>query len=219
MTENMASKAWDWSLVPTDSWNEVSDEFLPVALRWKKLQKRTVLDLGCGRGRHSTFLAEMGFEVTAVDLSPAEIDQLKKQAQQKNLDRNIKTLVCDMRELPFSKGAFDCVLVFNSIYLTDYDGLKTTIASITDFLTDSGQVYITFVSKSSEAFTNPANKLVDDFTIIKTQGIEKGIPHTYLDYNDILKLMPDYQILKIQHIQGFSTSGTNFRYFVEAAKK
>ena len=219
MTENMESKAWDWSLVPTDSWNEVSDDFLPVALRWKKLQKRTVLDLGCGRGRHSIFLAETGFEITAVDLSPAEIDQLRKQAQQKNLDRNIETLVCDMRELPFSKRTFDCVLAYNSIYLTSYDGLKTTIASITDLLTDSGQVYITFVSKSGGALTNPAHKVIDDFTIIKTQGTEKGMHHTYLDYSDILKLMSDYQILKIQHIQGFSTSGANFRYFVEAAKK
>jgi len=219
MTENMESKAWDWSLISEDSWNEVSDEFLPVALRWKKLEKRTVLDLGCGRGRHSIFLAEMGFTVTAVDLSPEGIDQLEKRARQKNVDTNIKTLVCDMLELPFDTGAFDCVLAFHSIYHTDYEGLKNICTNITDYLNDSGQVFITFNSKSKQPFTNPIYKKIDDFTVIKTQGIEKGIPHTYLDYDEILNLMSDYQILKIQHIQDFRSRGTSFHYFVEAVKK
>ena len=219
MTGNIESRAWDWSLVPPDSWTEVSDEFLPVALRWKKLQKRTVLDLGCGRGRHSLFLAAMGFEVTAVDLSSQGIDQLEKQARRLNLDKNIKTLVCDMLELPFNKGTFDCVLAFNSIYHTDYTGLKIIVANIADFLTNSGQLYVTFSSKHSPSYTSPTNRVVDNFTIIKTQGIETGIPHTYLDYDDILNLMSDFRILKILHIQGFSARGTSFHYFVEAEKK
>ncbi len=219
MTENIESKAWDWSLVSKNSWNQVSDEFLPVSLRWKMLGKRTVLDLGCGRGRNSIFLAEMGFKVTAVDLSPEGIEQLEKEAQRKKVNSNINTLVCDMLELPFSKGAFDCVLAFNSIYHTDYEGLKTIITNITNYLNDSGQVFITFNSKSKQPFTNPENKTINNFTIIKTQGIEKDIPHTYLDYDNILKLMSDYHILKIQHIQDFYSRETGFHYFVEASKK
>ena len=219
MAEHLDSKAWDWSLVPADSWNKVSDEYLPVAFRWKQLQKRTVLDLGCGRGRHSIFLAQLGFEVTAVDLSPEGIDQLQTQAKQLNLNKNIKTLVCDMLELPFGKGTFDCVLAFNSVYHTDYSGLIKIIDNITSYLADSGQLYITFSSKSSQSYNSPANKKIDNFTIVKTQGIEKGIPHTYLDHDEIAKLMSGYRILKIQHIQSFLTGIIDFRYFVEAEKK
>jgi 2-polyprenyl-3-methyl-5-hydroxy-6-metoxy-1,4-benzoquinol methylase len=49
----IGSKGWDWSLISEDYWNKVSDEFLPVALRWKNLRKKTVLDIGCGRGRNA----------------------------------------------------------------------------------------------------------------------------------------------------------------------
>ena len=182
MTENIKSKAWDWSSVPENSWDRVSDEFLPVALRWKNMGKQTVLDIGCGRGRHSLYLAEMGFKVTATDLSPEGIVQLNKQARQKNLEDNISTLVCDMLDLHFDKGQFDCVLAFNSVYHTDYSGLKGIIAKITGFLSDSGNLFIAFNSKSNKTYGDPANQRIDEFTVIKTQGMETGVPHTYLEY-------------------------------------
>jgi trans-aconitate methyltransferase len=36
--------------------------------------RRTVVDMGCGTGRHSAFLAERGFDVIGVDSSPAMLD-------------------------------------------------------------------------------------------------------------------------------------------------
>ncbi len=219
MADNIESKAWDWSLVSAESWNEVSEEFLPIALKWKNLGKHAALDLGCGRGRHSLFLAGMGFEVTAVDLSPEGISQLREQARREKLEKNITALVCDMLELPFSPGQFDCVIAFHAIYHTDYRGLKTVVSGITEFLEDSGRLFTTFNSKSSPSFTNPAFEHVDDYTIIKSQGLEKGIPHAYLDYDDILKLLADFRILKIQHIRDFPPRGNGTHYFVEAEKK
>lgn len=218
MTDNIESKAWNWSIVPDNSWNKVSDEFLPVALRWQNLGKRTVLDIGCGRGRHALHLAEMGFKVTATDLSSDGITQLNEQARQKNLEYNIDTLVCDMLGLPFEKGQFDCVLAYHSVFHTDYSGLKNIIDNITHYLTDSGSLYITFNSKANRAYRDPANHRIDDYTIIKTQGFEKGIPHTHLEYEDVVALLSDYKILKIQHIEDFYHRGDSFHYFVEAEK-
>jgi 2-polyprenyl-3-methyl-5-hydroxy-6-metoxy-1,4-benzoquinol methylase len=37
-----------------------------------------VLDLGCGPGRHSIFLAERGFSVTAVDNAPTALEMLER---------------------------------------------------------------------------------------------------------------------------------------------
>jgi SAM-dependent methyltransferase len=218
MPDHIASKAWNWEMVPSNTWNEVSDEFLPVALRWQKLGKHTVLDLGCGRGRHSIFLAEMGFNVTAVDLSPEGIAQLRQVAAEQKLN-NIRTLVCDMLELPFDKESFDCVLAFHSIFHTDYRGLKSVIADITRFLKPSGQLFVTFGSKSNPSFKNPANRVVDDFTVIKTERLEVGVPHTYLDYADIPPLLSAYRLLKVRFIQGYYGSSYSCHYFVEAEKK
>ena len=39
-------------------WLDVSEEFLPVALKWRE-QFHSILDIGAGKGRHSIFLQRM----------------------------------------------------------------------------------------------------------------------------------------------------------------
>jgi len=43
------------------------------------------LDLACGTGRNALFLAERGFEVDAVDISPAGLAQARRAAREKGL--------------------------------------------------------------------------------------------------------------------------------------
>ena len=37
-----------------------------------------ILDLACGKGRHSIYLNELGYEVTGVDLSPRSIEYARQ---------------------------------------------------------------------------------------------------------------------------------------------
>ena len=61
-------KGWDWDAVKSESWNEISEEFLPVALSWVR-KYHSVLDIGTGKGRHTFFFAKNGFKASAIDLS------------------------------------------------------------------------------------------------------------------------------------------------------
>lgn len=65
-----------------------------------------MLDLACGKGRHSKTLASMGFQVTGVDISADSIEYAK-QYEAANLDFYIH----DMR-LPFWGNYFDYVFNF-----------------------------------------------------------------------------------------------------------
>jgi SAM-dependent methyltransferase len=217
--KSVKSKGWDWSQVHESYWSEVSDELLPVAMRWKELGKKTALDIGCGRGRHSLFLAELGFDVTAADISPEGIDQLEKEAKKRKLDGKIKTVVCDMLELPFADSSFDCVVGFHSIFHTDYTGLETVISKITAMLKKSGRLYITLNSKSNPSFRDSDNTVIDDYTVIRNFGIEKGIPHTFVEHDDIIKLLADYKIIKMQQIHNYFEDFISIHFFVEAEKK
>lgn len=63
-----------------------------------------ILDIACGEGRHSIQLADKGFDVTGIDLSPLSIAVAKKWEQPK-----LHFYVHDMR-MPFCVNYFDYAL-------------------------------------------------------------------------------------------------------------
>src|SRR5437764_346742 len=66
-----------------------------------------VLDLGCGTGRHSLWLAAGGAVVTAVDFSEGMLTE----ARRKPGAESVRFLVHDLHEpLPFADGTFDRVV-------------------------------------------------------------------------------------------------------------
>src|SRR5690625_5115337 len=56
-----------------------------------------ILDLGCGRGRHSIALARRGYQVTGIDLSKEVVGKAEEIAEEAGL-RNVTFLTGDMRE-------------------------------------------------------------------------------------------------------------------------
>lgn len=67
----------------------------------------SVLDLGCGTGRHALWMAATGAVVTGVDFS----EQMLAEARRKPGAATIRFLRCDLHEpLPFRDGAFDLVV-------------------------------------------------------------------------------------------------------------
>ena len=63
------------------------------------------LDLGCGNGRNSLYLAANGFDVTAWDKNPASISNLERIRQAEGLE-NLRTAIKDLNALSFD-GEYD----------------------------------------------------------------------------------------------------------------
>jgi tellurite methyltransferase len=64
-------------------------------------EKGKALDIGCGEGRNAIYLAKMGFDTTAFDISVSGIEKLKLVSKEQNLKINSK--VCDMRNFEFKE--------------------------------------------------------------------------------------------------------------------
>lgn len=71
------------------------------------------LDLACGPGRHALWLAEHGWDVTAVDSSRAGIEILRKRAEERGV--RVHSLVADLErhEFVISAASFDLIVVVN----------------------------------------------------------------------------------------------------------
>ena len=67
-----------------------------------------ILDVGCGDGRHSLFLANLGFQVDAFDISENGINKINFLRDKYNL--TINTTVCDILEYDF-KHKYDLIII------------------------------------------------------------------------------------------------------------
>ncbi len=92
------------------------------ALRYKK--SGTVLDLGCGSGRHSLFFAKKGFRVVAVDNRSENLAALKELARLQKLPIIVKQE--DVITYP-SKKKFDIVLSNMVLHFLPYKNQKGAI--------------------------------------------------------------------------------------------
>lgn len=71
-----------------------------------------VLDVGCGGGFVSEFLAKKGAIVTGMDLSRAALDRAASHAKGVGLD-SIRYIFGSATELPFARDSFDAVVCFD----------------------------------------------------------------------------------------------------------
>lgn len=67
-----------------------------------------ILDVGCGDGRHSLYLAGFGFQVDAFDISVNAINKINYMKKRSNL--NINTYVCDVLDFKF-KYKYDLIII------------------------------------------------------------------------------------------------------------
>lgn len=74
----------------------------------KVVKPGKTLDLGCGNGRNSVYLAANGYDVTAWDKNPMSIANVERIKAQEELD-NLQAKVVDLNSLTF-KGEYDFIL-------------------------------------------------------------------------------------------------------------
>lgn len=104
-------------------------KLLPDILAKFNLKPNTILDVACGEGTFAIKMAEKGYEVTGIDLSPEMLQIARKKAQQENMKIDFRQ--GDMRELSFD-SSFDLVTCwFDSLnYLLDLDDLEKTFCGV-----------------------------------------------------------------------------------------
>lgn len=72
-----------------------------------------VLDVGCGEGKNTVFLARIGAYVSAVDISEAA---LKNAVRTWPTSSNVEWHLADIRKFTLKPGAFDIVLLYGILH-------------------------------------------------------------------------------------------------------
>lgn len=164
--------------------NNEASAFLSALLRTIDLPVGSqVLDLACGRGRHSVWLSERGFDVLGVDLSNKSIEDAKKMENE-----DLHFAVRDMRD---SHGSETFDAVFNLFTSFGYFDIKAdnelVLSRVYQALKPGGYFILDYLN-AHQVVTNLVHsekKTVDDVVfsierdtvdnqIVKTIEVEDG---------------------------------------------
>ncbi len=203
--------------------DEEAEFFISNLIKFLDLPKGDkVLDLACGKGRHSVYLNKLGYNVTGVDLSENSIS-LAQQHQNPGLSFMVK----DMRNA-FTSSEFKCIFnLFTSFgYFNSTDENLKVLRAIEQMLEPKGTFVIDFMNankviknlvkeevKSIDGINFQIHRFVKNEVIHKQIEFEdNGETHTYIEkvqaltLNDFEQLMEQTN-LNIKHIFGdFSLS-------------
>ena len=163
------------------NYDEAAD-FMKNLTRFLNLKKGDkIMDLACGKGRHSKYLNKLGYDVTGVDLSPNSIAYAKKYE-----NTSLSFAVHDMC-LPYP-DRFDAVLnLFTSFgyFETENDNIRT-IKAIKEELKPNGFGVIDFLNSSylKNHLVKENTKTVEGITFHIKRKIENGYIVKTISFKD-----------------------------------
>ncbi|OBZ12386.1 MULTISPECIES: class I SAM-dependent methyltransferase [Bacillales] len=182
----------DYMLVYKHRNYEDANKEVRKMIAWLKLKEgANVLDIGCGMGRHALALADFGYTVTGMDLSPI----LLEEADRHDGSGLVKWVQGDMRELPFEEGCFDATVnLFTSFgYFTAEEDNVSVIRHIRRVLRTGGSFLIDFLNPTyveqtlvpySERRDEECGVLIEEVRSIRDGWVQKEITVSSSQSND-----------------------------------
>lgn len=111
-----------------------------------------ILDIGAGAGEYSLHLAQQGYDVTAVELSPANIAAFQKKIKPEHPVRLLQGNALDLSA--FENASFDVVLLMGPLYhLSSATDRDRAIAEAKRVCKLDGVVFFAFISNDMVVLT------------------------------------------------------------------
>ena len=139
--------------------------------KYSEIPISSVLDLGCGTGGHSIRLAEKGYEITGIDISPSMLSHALQKAKERNL--NIRFHLSSIIDLDLKKEFDYSIMMFAVLgYHYKNNEILSALKNIRRHLKNSGVLVF-------DVWYGPAvlNQKPSDKFFIKKEG-EKQVIRT-----------------------------------------
>lgn len=182
--------------------------FLEAVQLFKNQGYNKVLDIGCGYGKNSIYLAENGFSVYSIDISSQAIEWLKTYIEKKSIN-NITVLKGDINNLPFENNYFDAIICLSVLHHQCIKQIENSISEIYRVLKPEGCLIFDFMSIEDDSYG--LGEEIEANTFVGSREGEEDIPHHYTDIDELNILFKNFYEIKIQ--------ANEYRIFIDAANE
>ena len=149
-----------------------------VELFFNEINKKEVLEIGCGTGHWTSFLSELGLKVTGIDIS----EKMLEKAKSKNIP-NATFEVHDATNLPFANESIENIVCITSLEFIE--NKEKALKEMHRVLKKNGTILIGTLNKDSEWYTvNKDNEIFNSADLY--------------DYNSLYKAMSLFGAAQIQ---------------------
>ncbi|MBU7042946.1 MAG: methyltransferase domain-containing protein [Theionarchaea archaeon] len=166
-------------------------EMKSIAALFKRKSCERILDIGCGTGRHTVYLAQNGFEVYGLDSSPTALKYTRDMLSSHDLSAHLT--LHDMVSLPYDDDYVDAVICIQVIHHNTMDKIRKTVQEINRVLKMNGLVWITVPISKNEPSTH--QKEIEPDTFIPQDGLERGLPHHYFTRQELILLFEEFTVI------------------------
>jgi len=149
-----------------------------------KKEVETVLDLGCGNGRHAIYFAREGLKASGIDVSEQAINWAIDWAQRENLDIDFR--VGDIADLPYADASFDVVVSHGVLDHVRVDLARAAVKEVRRTLRKSGLFYCDL--RCSDDFEYGTGTEVETNTFVVERGYEQGLVQHFFTLDEIKAL-------------------------------
>lgn len=160
-----------------------AEDFIKKITTFLEFPKNTkILDLACGKGRHSITLNKLGFDVLGIDLAEASIEYAKQFEND-----TLKFEVHDMRDV-YHKNEFDAVFnLFTSFgYFEKYEDNFKVFEAVKEQLKSTGIFVFDYLNaeKVVSQMIPYEEKEIDGILFKITKSVENGFIKKEIDFQD-----------------------------------
>ena len=216
----MGSGQHPWELAwRSGRWPGVSRP-LPAVVEFasylRKNGMKRILDIGAGSGRHTVYLASLGFQLVALDVSDTALEILGGIADEKKLG-NVTLVRHEMRHLPFPDGYFDGLVCTNVMHHGLSSDVRRSFEEARRVVRKGGAALFVVVS-DKDARLGTGRRL-EARTFVFTKGEEKGIVHHFFGEREFRTALVGFRIVKLWEEILNEEEGTRAHLYAVARKR
>ena len=102
-----------------------------------KCTGKRALDLGCGAGRNTIYLAQNGFSVDALDIAQIALDALHVEIEKQDLLEKVNIKLTDLDKFEAEKNSYDLALMCNFLDRKLIEKVKQTLSKDGIFIVET----------------------------------------------------------------------------------
>ncbi len=135
-----------------------------------------ILDLGCGQGHDSLYLAKKRFKVTAIDSANVAIDQIKAKKEEFKLD-NLELICGDTKDFIIEEDKYQVIICRHVLNFLNKENALELVENIKNKIKVNSYIIIELFTKNDPSFSSDRKFA------------------SYFEEQELLKIFYDYKII------------------------